>query len=421
MQPGETLKMTKQTRFLKQSGPVTVPGRERANRQKWTSQIRLGGRQYEANWEDAQKSLSNNSSASNSWDKYSYKSIDGSISSRLGQYQSMLDDIKADNDDLYALPNKGSDNNNGSIRLKYHSEKCLSRINSKNKNDMEREIGKYFLPSQSKVQRERSFKTETPKPKPRKKMEKFKIVIDDLQQHIKKSVRFDETSDVEDAEDDRETTNKLRVTTNPLVDINDKFIQSKEESSESEHVIQERISTWIDDQNRYIQEDGNRDETSTNLKRNDSGYYEHSGKPRQRLPRKTSIPPLLPRLPPARPASNRNPAPRPPPLPSSESDCGYNEVYSLYKNGSGPKRNIANSVVKTRDRTKNVSPTLHRGGCDSNDFLIPRPKLIVPVHTYAVRRRRTGNILSECYDSDVDTALQVDKSKGWFYFLGVGG
>ncbi|KAK9680863.1 hypothetical protein QE152_g38767 [Popillia japonica] len=27
-----------------------------------------------------------------------------------------------------------------------------------------------------------------------------------------------------------------------------------------------------------------------------------------------------------------------------------------------------------------------------NDFLIPRPKLIVPIHSYAVRKRRTGNL-----------------------------
>ncbi len=30
---------------------------------------------------------------------------------------------------------------------------------------------------------------------------------------------------------------------------------------------------------------------------------------------------------------------------------------------------------------------------DTNGFLIPRPKLIVPVHTYGSRKRRTGNIL----------------------------
>ncbi|KAJ8940333.1 hypothetical protein NQ314_010746 [Rhamnusium bicolor] len=91
------------------------------------------GRQYEANWEDAQKSLSNNSSTSNSWDKYSYKSMDGTISSRLGQYQSMLDEVKKDDEDIYAVSNKVKKSGKDSIRLKYHSDKCLSRINSKNK------------------------------------------------------------------------------------------------------------------------------------------------------------------------------------------------------------------------------------------------------------------------------------------------
>ncbi|CAH1406019.1 unnamed protein product [Nezara viridula] len=28
------------------------------------------------------------------------------------------------------------------------------------------------------------------------------------------------------------------------------------------------------------------------------------------------------------------------------------------------------------------------------EFLIPRPKLIVPVHTYGIRKRRTGNLHS---------------------------
>lgn len=42
------------------------------------------------------------------------------------------------------------------------------------------------------------------------------------------------------------------------------------------------------------------------------------------------------------------------------------------------------------DRTyANVPPVVPPE--DSDDFLIPRPKLIVPVHTYGIRKRRTGN------------------------------
>ncbi|KAJ8910799.1 hypothetical protein NQ315_014507 [Exocentrus adspersus] len=385
------------------------------------------GKQYESNWEDAQKSLSNHSSTTNSWDKYSYKSMDGTISSRLGQYQSMLDDIKKDNEDIYAIPNK-LNNNSGkeSLRVKYHSDNCLSRINSKNKKDVEEEMAKYFLPCQSKVQRERSFKTgdrERPKPKPRKKLaltrdndkEKFKIVIDDLQKHMKKSVRFDEisteithttidnnytTADDDDVKED--TSNKVRVISNPLNEIGDNM----DNASDSDE-IQERVSTWIDDQNKYlisVNENDARKE-NINLKRNDSGYYEHSGKPRQRLPPKNIYPSSSSSSGEsvADECSYANT--------TSSTDSEFNELYSLYKNGSGPKRKVINSQPKLRDRTKNASPTLRRGVCDSNDFLIPRPKLIVPVHTYAVRKRRTGNILSECYDSDCNSVRDFQTVK----------
>ncbi|XP_018576256.1 uncharacterized protein LOC108914837, partial [Anoplophora glabripennis] len=383
------------------------------------------GRLYEANWEDAQKSLSNNSSASNSWDKYSYKSMDGTISSRLGQYQSMLDDIKKDNEDIYAIPNKLNKSGKDSIRLKYHSEKCLSRINSKNKKDVEEEIPKYFLPSQAKVQRDRSFKADgkaIPKPKPRKKLpvngdqdrEKFKNVIDDLQKHIKKSVRFDEISTeitgtmVDHYEDDNhdKEDNKVRVISNPLSEIDDQLLNQEDVSDSDE--VQERVSTWIDDQNKYlitVGEDEVKKEAHTNLNRSDSGYYEHSEKPRQRLPPKNIYPSSSSSS--ESVADERSYAK----TSSSSADSEINEVYSLYKNGSSPKRNVINSQPKLRDRTKNSSPTLRRGGCDSSDFLIPRPKLIVPVHTYAVRKRRTGNILSECYDSDCNSVGDFKTAK----------
>lgn len=382
------------------------------------------GRQYEANWEDAQKSLSNNSSASNSWDKYSYKSMDGTISSRLGQYQTMLDDIKKDTEDIYAVPNKLNKNGKDSVKLKYHSEKCLSRINSKNKNDVDEEIAKYFLPSQAKVQRNRSFKAEegVPKPKPRKKLpanadqdrEKFKNVIDDLQKHIKKSVRFDEISteitgtvaDNGDKEDAR-----VRVIPNPLNELEDQH----EDVSDSDEV-QERVSTWIDDQNKYlitVDEGDAKKEVHANLNRSDSGYYEHSEKPRQRLPPRNIYP--------SSSSSSESEDERSYAKTSTSSaESEYNEVYSLYKNGSSPKRSAANSQPKSRERTKNPSPTLRRGARDSSGFLIPRPKLIVPVHTYAVRKRRTGNILSECYDSDSNSMRDFKTTKpgtGLSFFL----
>ncbi|KAJ8940332.1 hypothetical protein NQ314_010745 [Rhamnusium bicolor] len=281
------------------------------------------------------------------------------------------------------------------------------------------------------------MKKEVPKPKPRKKLlastdqdkEKFQVVIDDLQKHMKKSVRFDEVSKeitndislqnlVEEEEAGKEDIdNKVRIISNPLLEIRDKLIQKDDDKSDSEEIIQERVSTWIDDQSKYIltvEEDESKKEISTNLKRNDSGYYEHSGKPRQRLPPKNIYPSSS-----SSSSESSTEQCTYDKTSSSSSDSDYNEVYSLYKNGSSPKHNVLNSQSKLRDRTKNSSPTLHRGGCDSNDFLIPRPKLIVPVHTYAVRKRRTGNILSECYDSDCNSVRDFKTTKddkGLFLF-----
>lgn len=358
------------------------------------------GKLYEANWEDTQKSLSNSSSASNSWDKYSQN---GTISSRLGQYQNMLDDIKKDNEEIYAVPLKGKTGKD-SMRLKYHSDKCLARINSKGKCD---QSDQYFLPSQNKLNPVLEEK-KPPEPKPRKKLlntlqanEKFKVVINDLQKHIKKSVRFDEV--------ETEISNKpelgIRIISNPLVDDDGDYEEDEEiedfETYEDEEAedgeVKERVNTWIDDQNKYIQQEVQ--SSTTDLKRTDSGYYEHSEKPRQRLPPQDIYPScssssssFADRCSYAKSSSS-----------SSGSDSDQNETYNLYKNGSSPVRRTKSTTAvsqqpKVRDGNKNSSPVLRRGACDTNsDFLIPRPKLIVPVHTYAVRKRRTGNILSsEC-------------------------
>lgn len=366
----------------------------------------MRGRQYEANWEDAQKSLSNNSSTSNSWDKYSHKSMDGTISSRLGQYQTMLDEIKKDNEDIYAVPNKPKTGKD-SIRLKYHSDKCLSRINSKNKKDVEKEMAKYFLPSQAKVQREHSLRLEekeAPKPKPRKKLpgnvdqdkEKFKVVIDDLQKHMKKSVRFDEvTSEITSAMDDYKEDNVGEV--KAISEIDEKTLQDGNGSDPEE--IQERVSTWIDDQNRYlitVDDDDDKKQPQTALKRSDSGYYEHSEKPRQRLPPRNIYPS-------SSSSTSEESLEERAFEKSSSSEGDLNEMYSLYKKGS--RRAVVDSQPKSR-----TSPTTRRAA-DPSDFLIPRPKLIVPVHTYAVRKRRTGNILSECYDSDCNSVRDSKVSR----------
>lgn len=378
------------------------------------------GKLYEANWADTQKSLSNSSSASNSWDKYSHN---GTISSRLGQYQSVLDQIKNDNEEIYAIPLKGKTGKD-SMRLKYHSDKCLARINSKGKSDLSEQ---YFLPSQNKKDLNPvAEEKKTPKPKPRKKLpnnlnpkEKFNVVINDLQKHIKKSVRFDEVETEisrNDAPDKQNEQQTIRIISNPMVEEFDEFENYEDEGDDGE--VQERISTWIDDQNKYILASDQEDfkPGPTNLKRADSGYYGHSEKPRQRLPPKNLYPSC------SSSSSSLADQCSYSKSSSSSSDSDHNEMYSLYKNGSSPvhrTRSVAISQPKVRDRIKKSSPVLRKGGCDSNsDFLIPRPKLIVPVHTYAVRKRRTGNLLSSECSSVKDFNEDNDELRG-LYFINV--
>lgn len=285
---------------------------------------------YEANWLDAQRNLSSSNSSSNSEEA-----------------------------SLYAVPNKE--------RKRYHSDNCLARINSRNQKDFPLEslqVGDYYLPSQNRVRRAQSFRSEeeeeriydepeyevdltlrkdeengeiyeeaVPKPKPRTKIN----VITALEQQMKKSVRFDEGEQA-----------------------------------------QERVSEWIDEQNRYIHTDDPNKERSlpdfnyssiedklSSLNRNDSGYYEAPRKVRQRIP------------------------PRNISASGSESCDGYQEqVYDLYKEECKPKR---------------AAPP--RSSDSNSDFSIPRPKLIVPVHSYGVRKRRTGNLLqqgTECSYQVVD-------------------
>ncbi|XP_056634126.1 cGMP-dependent protein kinase, isozyme 2 forms cD5/T2 isoform X1 [Diorhabda sublineata] len=324
------------------------------------------GRQYEANWEDAHKSLSNNSSTSNSWDKYSHRSLDGgTVSSKLGQYQSVLDEINK-NDDDSSKPKSIK----GSVRLKYHSDKCLGRINSKNIKDAD--ASQYFFPSQSPV-------PVPPKPKPRKKLpairqdNQFDTVLDDLHKHLKKSVRFDEAN--------------------------------------TEGETRERVNTWVDDQNKYIVNDDDKPK-SDSVKRSDSGYYEHFDKPRQRLPPNTIYPSSYSSSSSSSSTSSSSSSSDGYSFESEDSD--YNGMYSLYKDGSIPKHKAATPKPKSRTLTT-VSPSTRSAACDSNDFVIPRPKLIVPVHTYAVRKRRTGNILSDRYDSagtDERKTLHKRKEEG---------
>ncbi|XP_066259667.1 cGMP-dependent protein kinase 1 isoform X1 [Euwallacea similis] len=347
------------------------------------------GQLYEANWIDAQKNLSSGSSKSNSWDKYSTKS-DGTVSSRLGQYQHILEEIRKDNnEDLYAAPRKLKSND--SIRLKYHSDKILSKINSKvaKTNDH----NSYFVPSQGIIE-EPTIKNLHPVPKPRTKLqldggeqEKFQIVIEDLQRQIKKSVRFDEISTDIDEEivkrDNASENSHVRVIVNPTHEL----LQQISSTDKDVEVIDDgRISQWVDMQNQYltVNETGGKD-----LIRNDSGYYEHSKKIRQRLPPKHIVPSSCSSSDLSVVKSDKE-----------EDDHYYDEVYnSIYKDGG-----------EHRTKMEHGSPS--NSSLRNTDFTIPRPKLLVPVHTYAVRRRRTGNISKDSVSEFSCGTLSASRRKG---------
>lgn len=86
---------------------------------------------------------------------------------------------------------------------------------------------------------------------------------------------------------------------------------------------------------------------------------------------------------------------------SSKSISSPNDITSDSQNDSGNTIKVnskakASSNIAIDSQTlpkvkRNVKKNTSEG---TNDFLIPRPKLIVPVHTYGNRRRRTGNLKS---------------------------
>lgn len=400
------------------------------------------GLQYEASWLDAQRNLSS-SSSSNSWDKYSGSSAEHQ--KIRGLEKNSLEG--SDDRSLYAIPRKTK--KGGSVRLKYHSDKCLSKINSINTTniitnplaDDDFQVNEYYLPSQSRVKREHSFKNSSeneaiydvpeynsftfakkdeesgeiytdmskdssnvPKPKPRTKVpvgpnnEQYRNVISDLEKQIKKSVRFnDKSTEISGGSSEGEKENSKELATK---------LFEEEIDEDFEEETQERVSEWIDQQNQYILDgntnsvkdsrNGQAKEASTpnfeystidklnsedsSLNRNDSGYYEMPKKVRQRLPPKNIYPS------------------------SSESDVEDRhsrlsmdsiemDMYDIYKDDK--RRLQAFGMKQNKPKTD-----------ENGDFLIPRPKLLVPVHSYAIRKRRTGNLLrknSSVYDCGYGT------------------
>ncbi|CAK1555823.1 unnamed protein product [Leptosia nina] len=96
-----------------------------------------------------------------------------------------------------------------------------------------------------------------------------------------------------------------------------------------------------------------------------------------------------------------------------KSDDRYDRYNDILSPGQ-PGERISEERVS--DKAKNGayrSAKSSSSGSDS-DFSIPRPKLIVPVHTYGTRKRRTGNLCqrdSTATESTLDAGILLDVSR----------
>ncbi|XP_045774445.1 cGMP-dependent protein kinase, isozyme 2 forms cD5/T2 isoform X1 [Maniola jurtina] len=87
----------------------------------------------------------------------------------------------------------------------------------------------------------------------------------------------------------------------------------------------------------------------------------------------------------------------------------YNDILSF----SSPKDRIPEERVSNNNGVYSRSAKSSSSGSDS-DFSIPRPKLIVPVHTYGTRKRRTGNLCqrdSTATESSLDAGILLDVTR----------
>ncbi|KAJ2945574.1 hypothetical protein O0L34_g396 [Tuta absoluta] len=104
----------------------------------------------------------------------------------------------------------------------------------------------------------------------------------------------------------------------------------------------------------------------------------------------------------------------------------YGKLYNTVRVKSNDRYDMYNDILafsspkeRSEERVTNGNNVYSRSakssssGSDS-DFSIPRPKLIVPVHTYGTRKRRTGNLCqrdSNATDSTLDAGIVLDVSK----------
>ncbi|XP_049876464.1 cGMP-dependent protein kinase, isozyme 2 forms cD5/T2 isoform X1 [Pectinophora gossypiella] len=94
-----------------------------------------------------------------------------------------------------------------------------------------------------------------------------------------------------------------------------------------------------------------------------------------------------------------------------KSDDRYDRYNDILAFGSHKER--SEERVMNGNGVYSRSAKSSSSGSDS-DFSIPRPKLIVPVHTYGTRKRRTGNLChrdSNATDSTLDAGIVLDVTR----------
>lgn len=87
---------------------------------------------------------------------------------------------------------------------------------------------------------------------------------------------------------------------------------------------------------------------------------------------------------------------------------------------SSPVYRSSPSTTIDKSNSRNFSATIRKPGSatssDSDSFVIPRPRLIVPVHTYA-RKRRTGNLVTDQSIKSTNCDRNKGKANKYVYVL----
>lgn len=96
-----------------------------------------------------------------------------------------------------------------------------------------------------------------------------------------------------------------------------------------------------------------------------------------------------------------------------KSDDRYDRYNDILSFGNTKERISEERVANVSTGVFSRSAKSSSSGSDS-DFSIPRPKLIVPVHTYGLRKRRTGNLCqrdSNATESSLDAGVLLDVTR----------